>query len=137
MKTIRILPLILLSSLILDSCAYWERQSTTTKTGSVGAATGGLAGILIDSHNPWRGGVIGAALGAVSGVILGDIINHSAQEAAQHNASVKYSRTTENGTNEEVVATPQGTKDDYKLVSIKYVQDGKVMGEEMQRVPLN
>jgi len=68
--------------------------------------------------------------------VIGNIIDHSTREAASKNATVKYSRTTEKGTKEEVVATPRGTENNYKLVNVKYARDGKTMGEETQKVPL-
>jgi hypothetical protein len=34
---------------------------------------GGVAGAILDRHNPWRGGVIGAAIGAVAGWTLTEI----------------------------------------------------------------
>jgi uncharacterized protein YcfJ len=123
--------------LVLNNCAWFEKQSPKTKTGAgVGAVVGGIAGLIIDSHNPWRGGILGVAIGAVAGGMIGNIIDHSTREAASKNATVKYSRTTENGAKEEVVATPRGTEKNSKLVSVKYARDGKVMGEEIQKVPL-
>jgi len=138
MKNMRSIIFVLVACLLLYSCAWFEQQSPKTKTGAgIGAVVGGLAGLLIDSHNPWRGGVIGAALGAVAGGLAGNIIDHSAQQAAHNNASVKYSRTTENGTNEEINAAPYRDEGNYKLVTVKYVRDGKVVGEEVKKVPLN
>ncbi len=128
---------ILIACMLEYSCSWFEQQSKKTKEGTgIGAVVGGLAGLIIDSHNPWRGGVIGAAIGAVSGGVIGNIIDHSANEAAHRNKSIKYHRTTENGTKEEVTATPHGSNGNYKLVTVKYVRDGKVVGEEVKQVPL-
>jgi hypothetical protein len=49
---------------------------------------------------------------------------------------VRYNRTVENGTSEEIEATPHSTKGSYKLVTVKYIRDGKVVGEELKKVPL-
>ena len=137
MKILKILAIIFVCLLVLNNCAWFEKQSPKTKTGAgVGAVVGGIAGLIIDSHNPWRGGILGVAIGAVAGGVIGNIIDHSTREAASKNATVKYSRTTEKGTKEEVVATPRGTENNYKLVNVKYARDGKTMGEETQKVPL-
>jgi uncharacterized protein YcfJ len=136
MKGVRIL--ILLVSCLLCSCAWFDQQSKNTKAGTgIGAIVGGLAGLIIDSHNPWRGGVLGVAIGAVSGGLIGNIIDSSAHQAARKNTCVKYRRTTENGHKEEVIAKPTATKNNYKVVTVKYVRDGKVVGEETKTVPLN
>lgn len=128
----------LVSSLFIYGCAWFERQSHETKMGAgIGAAVGGISGLIIDSHNPWRGGVIGTAVGAVAGGVIGNIIDHSTHEAAHRNAPVRYSRTTESGATEEVVAAPQKTEGNYRLVTVKYVRDGKVVGEETKRVPVD
>ena len=135
---LRSLVMVLAVALLVQSCAWFQKQSCSTKTGAgVGAVVGGLAGLIIDSHNPWRGGLIGAAAGAVVGGVIGNIVDYSSREAAHKNAPVKYARATENGTNEEVAATPRETKGSYKLVSVKYVRDGNVVGEEVKKVPLN
>jgi len=137
MKILKNLVIVFVCLLMLNNCAWFEKQSPKTKTGAgVGAVVGGIAGLIIDSHNPWRGGILGVAIGAVAGGMVGNIIDHSTREAASKNATVKYSRTTENGSKEEVVATPRGTENNSKLVSVKYARDGKVMGEEIQRVSL-
>jgi len=55
----------------------------------------------------------------------------------QHTATNQYTynRTVENVPNEEIIATPQSTEGNYKLVTAKYVRDGKEVGEEMKKVP--
>src|SRR4030042_2485907 len=137
MKILKNPAIILVCLLMRNNFAWFEKQSPKTKTGAgVGGGVGGIAGLIIDSHNPWRGGILGVAIGAVAGGVIGNIIDHSTREAASKNATVKYSRTTENGTKEEVVATPRATEKNSKLVSVKYARNGKVMGEEIQKVPL-
>jgi outer membrane lipoprotein SlyB len=141
MKGVKYLLIIFAISTLLCSCAWFDKQTHNTKTGAgIGAVVGGLAGLIIDSHNPWRGGVIGVAIGAVSGGVIGNIIDHSANEAACKNKSVKYQRTTENGTKEEITAKPRSTKNtknDYKLVTVKYARDGRVVGEEVKKVSVD
>lgn len=86
----------------------------------IGAVSGGILGALIDSNQPWRGAIIGAAAGAAAGGWIAErtdknvpaadsnsaVIDQASREATRQNATIKYSRTTENGVNEEVIATP-------------------------------
>ncbi len=61
----------------------------------IGGAIGGIGGALLDSKNPWRGGLIGAALGAIAGATITDISIRGSQEAARGNRPVVYK--TEDG----------------------------------------
>jgi uncharacterized protein YcfJ len=80
MKSTTGLSAVLIICLLLPSCAWFEQQSSKTKQGTgIGSVVGGIAGLIIDSSNTWRGGVIDAAIGAVSGGIIGNIVDHSAQ----------------------------------------------------------
>jgi hypothetical protein len=60
-----------------------------------GAAVGGVTGALLDTSNPWRGGVIGGVLGAILGATLADVSYQASREAAYHNRPVEYK--TDNG----------------------------------------
>ena len=133
-----LLVLALLSLLASGGCATYDETSPRTKSGAeIGAIVGGLGGLIIDSKNPWRGAVLGAAAGAALGAVIGNIQDRAAQEAAERNTTVRYSRTTDQGWHEQVVATPQGQQGDYKLVDVKYIRNGKVVGEEVKQVPIN
>lgn len=61
-----------------------------------GAAVGGVAGALLDRHNPWRGGVIGAVLGGVFGGAITEFSARGANKAAVYNQPVEY-RAEEEG----------------------------------------
>ncbi|MBI5102860.1 MAG: glycine zipper 2TM domain-containing protein [Nitrospirae bacterium] len=71
-------------------CAPHQRQGT-----AAGAAVGGISGAILDSRNPWRGGIIGGVIGAIVGATISDISYRAAQEAAQHDRPVEY--RTEDG----------------------------------------
>jgi len=71
------------------SCTQYHAQGA-----GAGGAVGGVAGALLDSKNPWRGGVIGAALGAILGATITDISMQASREAAVSNKPVEY-RTTD------------------------------------------
>jgi hypothetical protein len=61
---------------------------------AAGGAVGGAAGAILDRHNPWRGGVIGAALGAAFGATLADISVRGGRETVDSGRPVEY-RTTD------------------------------------------
>jgi outer membrane lipoprotein SlyB len=89
MKTM--VSLLLIVSLIAATagCTQYHAQGA-----AAGGAVGGVAGALLDSKNPWRGGVIGAALGAVFGATITDVSMRANQESVQANRPVEY-RTTD------------------------------------------
>ena len=148
------LMVITVACVLLGGCATWEGLSPNTQTGAeIGAVSGGILGAILDSHQPWRGAIIGAAAGAVAGGWIGSttdkkkvsapvvssnaaVINQAAKEAAKQNAIIKYSRTTESGINEEVVATPLSLKGNIRTVNIKYYQNGKLISSETREVSI-
>src|SRR5450830_412994 len=146
------LMVIAVAGVLLSGCATWEGLSPNTKTGAgIGAVSGGILGALIDSNQPWRGAIIGAAAGAAAGGWIGSttdknkvsapvvdsnaaVIDQAAREAATKNATVKYSRTTENGIKEEVIATPISRNGNIRRVNIKYYQNGRLISSETREV---
>jgi uncharacterized protein YcfJ len=148
------LMIIAVACVLLGGCATWEGLTPNTKTGAgIGAVSGGVLGALIDSKQPWRGAIIGAAAGAAAGGWIGNttdknktsvpvvnsndaVINQAAREAARQNATVKYSRTTENGINEEVIATPISRSGNIRTVNIKYYQNSRLISSETREVSI-
>ena len=141
------------SVLLFGGCATWDGLSPNTKTGAeIGVVSGGILGALIDSNQPWRGAVIGAAAGAAAGGWIGNttdktvsapvvnsnaaVIDQAAREAATQNATIKYSRTTEGGINEEVVAKPISRSGNIRTVNIKYYQNGRLISSENREVSI-
>ena len=134
----RILMVLAVLAVLASGCATYDGTTPRTQAGAgIGAIVGGLAGLIIDRHNPWRGAVLGTAAGAGIGAVVGNIEDTAAQEAARRDTMVSYDRTSEQGWHERIVATPQGQQGDYKLVDVKYIRDGKVVGEEVKQVPIN
>ena len=134
----RILMVLAVLSVLASGCTTYNNTAPRTQAGAgIGAIVGGLAGLIIDRHNPWRGAILGTAAGAVIGTVVGNIEDTAAQEAARRDTTVRYDRTSDQGWHEQIVATPQGQEGDYKLVDIKYIRDGKVIGEEVKQVPIN
>src|SRR3972149_5681922 len=72
---------------ILTACATTPR---TYEGAGAGAVLGGVAGALLDRHNPWRGGIIGAAIGAVAGATFVELSARASREAALSQKPVEY-----------------------------------------------
>jgi len=66
-------------------CAPYQVPGATA-----GGAMGGIAGAILDSRNPWRGGIVGATLGAIAGATIADISVQGAREAAYADRPVEY-----------------------------------------------
>ena len=150
------LMVIAVACLLLGGCTTWEGLSPNTQTGAeIGAVSGGILGAILDSNRPWRGAIIGAAVGAAAGGWIGSttdnkktasapetvtsndaVIDQAAEEAAKQNATVKYSRTTDSGIKEEVVATPVSLKGTIRTVNIKYYQNDKLISSETREVSI-
>ena len=82
--------MIMLALFFITACTEYQYEGATT-----GGAIGGIAGAILDSRNPWRGGIIGAALGAMAGATIADVSVRGAQEAYTTGRPVEY--RTEDG----------------------------------------
>lgn len=131
-KTIALsLSLLLGISVLGMGCASMDKS--TYEGAGVGAATGAVAGALLDS-NGWRGGVIGGALGALAGGAITYIAGHASRQAAQSNQTVVYEK---NDGHEKVTATPvRSTTGNCKIVKERYYKDGQ-MYKEVEREVCN
>lgn len=145
----KIVIVLLLISVVLTGCKTIESLSTGTKKGAaIGAVAGGILGALIDSSNPWRGAIIGATVGAAAGGWVGykiegkeatakadeDVVSKAAKDAATLNSTVKYSRITEDGITEEIIATPKELKGNVRTVSVQYFRNGTLISTETRQV---
>ena len=147
----RILLVVLVTSFLFSGCATLDELSTETKKGAgIGAVTGGILGAVIDSDKPWRGAVIGASAGALAGGWIGsrtdnksgesvvqadaDVVSQAATEAAKQNTTIKYTRTTENGVKEEIIATPGEMTGNIRTVKVQYFRNGKLISTETRQV---
>lgn len=77
--------MLMLALLFITACTEYQYGGAAT-----GGAIGGIAGAIIDSRNPWRGGVIGAALGAMAGATIADVSVRGAREASETGRPVEY-----------------------------------------------
>lgn len=141
--------------MLLSGCAGMDEVWTPkTKSGAgIGAVAGGVLGALVDSNRPWRGAIIGAAAGAAAGGWIGhtvdskatsqaevsadkDVVEQAVKEAVKNNSTVKYSRTTEKGVNEDIIAIPGTKKGNKQSVTVEYYRDGKLVSTEVREVSL-
>lgn len=122
--------LILIVSLLglTFGCTPYHAQGAET-----GAAVGGISGAILDSRNPWRGGVIGGVLGAVVGATIADIQLKASREAAMENKPVEY--RTEDGRG-VYRADPMGYDERTKCRKIheKVWEDGRLVKDQVREV---
>jgi len=119
---------VILGFLTVVACTPYHTQGAVT-----GGAVGGVAGALLDHHNPWRGGVIGAALGAVVGATLADISYRASREAYSSGRSVEY--RTENGRG-VYRADPEGydARTRCRRIHEKVWEDGRLIKDQIREV---
>ncbi|HNS32501.1 MAG TPA: glycine zipper domain-containing protein [bacterium] len=153
---IKILACIAVAAMLLNGCASMDELLTPkTKTGAgIGAVAGGVLGAIVDSNKPWRGAIIGAAAGAAAGGWIGhtmeekaaseatvsadkDIVDQAAREAVKSNAIVKYSRTTEEGVNEDIIARPGAKTGNVQPVTIEYYRNSKLVSTETRQMTVS
>ncbi|MBN1445435.1 MAG: glycine zipper 2TM domain-containing protein [Candidatus Omnitrophica bacterium] len=141
----KLLVVVLLAGMLLSGCETISGLSPKTKTGAgIGAVAGGILGALVDSNKPWRGAIIGAAAGAAAGGWIGykmdnkdavveadsDIVAQAATEAAKQNATIKYSRVTEDGVAEDIIATPGNLTGNIRAVTVDYFRNNTLISTE-------
>jgi hypothetical protein len=90
-----------IASLLLAGCAT-QNQATGSM---MGGTYGGVVGAILDSKNPWRGGVVGAALGALAGATIAEISAQGAQQAVSSGRPVEYRTEDRRG---HYYAEPEG-----------------------------
>jgi hypothetical protein len=85
-KNLFIYSLLITAFVMLPSC----QSQSTRQTAVTGAVIGGVAGALIDSSNPWRGGLIGGVLGTITGATIAEISKRGGDEASRAQRPVQY-----------------------------------------------
>ncbi|MCA1905938.1 MAG: glycine zipper 2TM domain-containing protein [Desulfarculus sp.] len=109
-------------------CSLYQPSKAELQGGAVGAATGAVAGALLDS---WRGGVIGAAIGAVAGATITHIATRASNEAAAHKKPVSYSNQSGS---QRVEAHPVSTSGNCTKVVEKFYENGQLVRTEERQV---
>ncbi len=129
---------VLVCAVLCAGCATdGEVFTPKTKQGAaIGAAVGGVLGAIIHDDNRWVGAAVGAAAGAVVGGAVGNIVDRSAAEAARSGRPAVYTRTTADGTQERIVATPGLVEGGHQTVVVEYYRNGVKVAEETRKVPV-
>ncbi|MFH1033368.1 MAG: hypothetical protein V1806_02585 [Pseudomonadota bacterium] len=119
---------VLLAASLLAGCSLWRSASPEAKGGTVGGATGAVAGALISG---WRGGIIGGVLGVVAGATISHIATRASREAAHNQKPVAYSDDA--GTH-RVEAYPVASRGRCRTVVQKFYEHGQMVRETQEEV---
>jgi hypothetical protein len=119
---------VLLAGSLLAGCSLWQSASPEAKGGTVGGATGAVAGALISG---WKGGIIGGVLGVVAGATITHIATRASHEAARHQKPVAYS--SEDGA-QRVEAYPVASRGKCRTVVQKFYENGQMVRETQEEV---
>ncbi|MEJ5227312.1 glycine zipper 2TM domain-containing protein [Thermodesulfovibrio sp.] len=128
---------LLMSLLLLLTVSCGQLQQQHYEGAGAGAVVGGIAGALLDSKNPWRGGVIGAALGGVFGATIADISTRGSREAYQSGRPVEYRTEDGRGYYRAEPASDYYYKDPQtkcRKVSEKVWENGKLVKDSVKEV---
>ena len=128
MKTFISLMLVMALLVLAAGCTPYHAQGVST-----GGAVGGIAGALLDRHNPWRGGVVGAVLGAIMGATLTDVSMRASEEAAQQNRPVEY-RTTDGRGVYQAYPLDYDQQTKCHKVQEKVWEDGRLIKDQIKEV---
>jgi hypothetical protein len=112
----------------LAACTPYHTQGAVT-----GGAVGGVAGALLDHHNPWRGGVIGAALGAVVGATLADISYRASRESYETGRPVEY-RTEDGRGIYRAEPLDYDTRTRCRRIHERVWEDGRLVKDEVREI---
>ncbi len=94
MKSIKLLFVVLLSTLVISSCGKWSK---TAKGGAIGTAGGAAAGAAIGAAtgNTAAGAIFGAAVGGVAGATIGAYMDKQAKELEDELENAEIERVGE------------------------------------------
>lgn len=123
----------LLAALSVAGCTGDPARDNRTAGGAaLGAGVGAVAGALLNSGNPWQGGVIGAALGAAIAGGTTYIAGHAARQAAHTRRPVAYTNVS---TGQRVEAYPaQTSKKGCTTIREKQYRNGQLIKETERQV---
>lgn len=128
MKKIFAIMLLLTFAAGAVGCTQYHAQGA-----GAGAVLGGAAGAILDSRNPWRGGVIGGILGSIFGAAVTDVSMKASREAAAENRPVEY--RTEDGRG-VYRADPLGADERTKCKKVqeRVWEDGRLVRDQVKEI---
>lgn len=113
----------------VTACTQYHAQGA-----GAGALVGGAAGAMLDRHNGWRGGVIGAGLGGLLGASLADISVRGSQEAARSNRPVQYHSDAGNYTYQAEPYNDPNASTRCKKVRERVYENDRVVKDQIREV---
>ena len=114
-------------SLITSGCSTMNNPKVT-QSATLGAVLGGTTGALLDKHNRWRGGAIGAAIGAAA---LGGAVAIE-EQAITENRPVTV---TQGNTVTRVEPVPSSSKrTSCRKVRKRVWKDGKLVSDTIEEI---
>jgi hypothetical protein len=133
-RTLSIVSVLLLSGVVLASCAHYPPDRYNTQRGAaIGAGAGALLGQAIGRNT--EGTLIGLAAGTIIGALVGNAADQdyqAARDAAANQKPVIY--YDKHGSAVEAIPSPADQKTDCSKVTKRVWQDGKIVSETVEEV---
>jgi hypothetical protein len=133
-KTLSIMSVLLLFSVLLSSCAYYPPDRYNTQRGAaIGAGAGALLGQAIGRNT--EGTLIGLAAGTIIGALVGNAMDQDYQAARDAAANQKPVIYYDNkGSAVEAIPTPVDQRTNCSKVTKRVWQDGRIVSETVEEV---
>ncbi|NGX31806.1 MAG: hypothetical protein K940chlam8_01188 [Chlamydiae bacterium] len=115
------------------ACSMISCQGQSAGQAAVtGAVVGGVTGALIDSSNPWRGGLIGGVIGSIAGATIAEVSKQGGDEAARSGRPVEY--TSEDGRMYRADPMYKTQGGHCYVVRERVWKDGKLVQEQLREI---
>ena len=133
-RTLSIVSVLLLFSILLSSCAYYPPDRYNTQRGAaIGAGAGALLGQAIGGNT--EGTLIGLAAGTIIGALVGNAMDQDYQAARDAAANQKPVIYYDNkGAAVEAIPTSVDQRTNCSKVTKRVWQDGKIVNETVEEV---
>lgn len=92
---LRLLPILLVLGLILNSCEAIQNTNKSQRGAAIGAAAGAALGAIIGKNNRALGAIVGGAVGGTAGAIIGKKMDKQAGEIQQAIPGAEVKRANE------------------------------------------
>jgi hypothetical protein len=130
----KIANLIILGMLISMLPGCYATTPHTYEGAGAGAVVGGVAGALLDHHNPWRGGIIGGVIGAVAGATITELSARASREAALEGRPVEYRTEDGRGVYRADPVGPYDSRTRCSKIHERVWEDGRLVKDQIREV---